>query len=241
MPSRSLLPSSPRMSPQDWSSPARSPPSSKNWTSPSDLSPQPSRSPPSPPQSWSTPSRSPPSRRHDWLSQSPPLSGLVTISILFTFNIIAVMIPYFTTHGGYQPDSTSDELSAVEDSPLTTEKVIAEFWIVNNLSYKAVKGLLDLLQLHCPSTNSFYKLRKYFHKKQQQVSRKQYCSKRDTEVPVQDSKCDKLACSKIELSQLYILDFERSLIRICEGKAVYWNNLVIWHVVLQFILYHLLG
>ena len=114
------------------------------------------------------------------------------------------------------------------NAPLTTNEswnAIMEFWILNSLSYKAVESLLQLLKLHCPSPNnlpgSFYKLKKYFQKKQQEVSRKQYCSRCDKEVPVENDSCDNRECKmcKAELSQLYVLDFERSLTQMCEGIA----------------------
>lgn len=120
------------------------------------------------------------------------------------------------------------------NAPLTTKESwddILQFWVLNNLTYKAVESLLALLNRHCPSPNnlpkSFFKLKKYYQRQQQQFTRKQYCCKCNEEVSLSGNHDNSSAstCSRshhgdekmTELSQLYVLNFEASLARLCEG------------------------
>ena len=112
------------------------------------------------------------------------------------------------------------------NAPITKKEswnAIMEFAIHNNLTYKAVEKLIQLLRLHCPTPNhlpsSFYKLKKYYQKQQQKIVRKQYCSVCNRELPFGNERCSNKECRKnmAEVSHLYITDFEKSLVNICEG------------------------
>ncbi len=115
-------------------------------------------------------------------------------------------------------------------APITTSKswnAIMEFTIETSLTYRAVEKFIELLQLHCPKPNhlpnSFYKLKTFYEKQQQRITRKQYCSRCDNGVPLGNGKCIRRECQKsmAELSHLYVTDFEESLVQICEGRSIY--------------------
>ena len=108
-------------------------------------------------------------------------------------------------------------------APLSTEESLFTTYlyaIKNKLSYEAIAQLIELIQLHIPSPNSFprsvYMLKKHVSDMATQKIQK-YCSLCFEEIPNNCKQCSRRACKQVALSYYAVLPIEDHLQEIFKG------------------------
>ena len=122
--------------------------------------------------------------------------------------------------------SPSPQLPLYAGAPLSTEESLFStclYAIRNKLSYQATAQLIELIQLHIPSPNSFprsvHMLKKHLSGMATQKIQK-FCSLCFEEIPDNCKQCSRRTCKQSTPSHYAVLPIEDHLKQIFEGNYI---------------------